>query len=129
MRIEHIAIWVKDLEKMKDFYIKYFRCKANDKYINKTNNFESYFLSFTDGARIELMRLPSVKENQDSSGGQYQGIAHFAIKLGNREKVDRLTKQLELDGYKIFSYPRETGDGYYESCIFDPEMNRVELVG
>ncbi len=124
MKIEHIAIWVKDLEKSKDFYIRYFGAKANTKYHNPKKNFSSYFLSFDGGCRIELMHHPL---NQQASTEQSFGLAHFAITLGSKTAVDHLTQQLEQDGLEVVGAPRTTGDGYYESVVRDPEGNRIEL--
>ena len=128
MFIHHLAIWTKNLEQLKKFYISYFDCKANPKYRNESNNFESYFLSFEDGAQIELMQMPNIPDNLNDPLRQYKGIMHFAISVGDREKVIDLTKQLKNDGLKIVSEPRVTGDGYFESCVLDPEGNRIEIV-
>lgn len=123
--IDHVAIWTNDLELLRDFFLTYFDCCANAKYRNNTTQFSSYFISFTEGARIELMQRPDIHKIGKET---YLGYAHIAINIGNREKVDALTTRLEHDGYKIISYPRVTGDGYYESVICDPENNRIELV-
>ncbi len=128
MFIDHVAIWTKDLEKIKAFYQKYFNFKSNNKYINKDKNFESYFLSFENGARIELMKMPGIPENKNDSIKQYIGITHIAINVNGRENVNRIMEKLKNDGYEVISLPRETGDGYYESCVLDPEGNRVEIV-
>lgn len=128
MFIDHIAIWVKDIEKMKLFYTEYFNCRSNEKYINNEKQFESYFLSFENGARLELMKMPQIPDNINNSIDQYIGIIHIAIKTGNKENVDKLTVQLQNDGYTVISEARETSDGYYESCILDPENNRIEIV-
>lgn len=126
MKIDHIAIWVTDLEKMKQFYLRYFDTTANEKYHNPKKNFSSYFLSFKNGARIEIMHRPEVKELFERFEFDV-GITHFAISVGSKEKVDELTETLRKDGYSIVGEPRTTGDGYYESVIEDPEGNRVEL--
>jgi lactoylglutathione lyase len=124
MQIDHIAIWTNDLEKVKNFYLRYFGCKSNEKYENTSKAFSSYFLSFSNGMRIELMKRLDIseKKNNDSIG-----LAHFAINVGTKDKVDSLTKILQHDGFIIESYPRITGDGYYESVIRDPEHNKIEL--
>ena len=127
MKIEHLAIWVKDLEAMKDFYCNYFQATANGKYINSTKQFQSYFLSFTEGPRLELMQMPSVPETKDNVYDQFTGLIHFAIALGSKEKVDAMTAQFLRDGFEVLDGPRYTGDGYYESVILDPEKNRIEL--
>lgn len=128
VKIEHLAIWVTDLEKMKLFYEKYFLAQAGEKYFNPTKNFSSYFLSFPEGPRLELMHKPNIPDNLNDSLKEYLGIIHFAISVGSKEKVDGLTEWLRRDGIKIVGEPRTTGDGYYESVVFDPEGNRVEIM-
>jgi lactoylglutathione lyase len=125
MQIDHIAIWTENLENEKDFYLKYFKCRANDKYINPVKQFSSYFINFNDGARIELMQRIDIREGR---AGDTLGIAHLALNVGSREKVDYLTEILEKDGVTIVSKPRITGDGYYESVILDPENNVIEIL-
>jgi lactoylglutathione lyase len=127
MRIEHVAMWVKDLEVMRSFYEKYFGAIAGEKYHNERADFTSYFLAFGTGCRLELMHKPSIVDNHDALHIEFTGIVHFAISLGEPEKVDALTDQLRLDGFSIVREPRTTGDGYYESVILDPEGNKVEL--
>ncbi|MCX8524233.1 VOC family protein [Chryseobacterium formosus] len=128
MKIEHIAIWVKDLEKTKAFYEKYFGAISNEKYYNPTKKFESYFLSFENVSRLEIMRKPDIQENNSSYDAQQFGIVHLAFSTGSKEKVDELTETLRKDGYKIAGEPRTSGDGYYESVILDPENNIVEII-
>ena len=125
MKIEHIAIWVQDLEGMRAFYEQYFGTATGEKYINPNKGFSSYFLQFpSGGARLELMKRHDI----DSTAAQQQlGWAHIAISLGSKQKVDELTANLAADGYTIKGQPRTTGDGYYESVILDPEGNKVEL--
>ena len=125
MKIEHIAIWTNQLEELKNFYIKYFNATSNEKYISKnTVGFESYFLSFDDGARLELMRQPNIlQKNNDNT----VGLTHIAFAVGSKEELDTLFSQMQKDGIKIASFPRITGDGYYEACVFDPDGNRVEI--
>ncbi|PKG23786.1 VOC family protein [Niallia nealsonii] len=124
MKIEHVAIWVNDLEGMREFYEIYFNCKSNTKYHNSVKKFESYFLTFESGARLEIMRKDGI--NKQNKGDKI-GWAHIAISLGNRESVNQLTDRLVKDGYPLVSAPRITGDGYYESVIEDPEENLIEL--
>ncbi|MEQ2527282.1 glyoxalase/bleomycin resistance/extradiol dioxygenase family protein [Robertmurraya yapensis] len=124
MKIEHIAIWVKDLEKMKTFYVSYFNGTSSSKYHNKDKEFESYFLTFDGGARLEIMRKSGIdKPDMDDR----IGWAHIAISLGSRESVNQMTARLQNDGYKHVNGPRVTGDGYYESVMEDPEGNLLEL--
>ncbi|MBN7811254.1 VOC family protein [Algoriphagus sp. H41] len=126
MRIEHLAIWVNDLEKMRAFYLDFFHLTSNEKYYNPKKEFSSYFLTFPSGARIELMHRPEVTGflNQDKANF---GLAHFAVSVGSKEQVDELTDRLRNSGYRIVGEPRTTGDGYYESVISDPEGNLVEI--
>ena len=125
--IHHIAVWVADLEKMKNFYVKYFHCTSNDGYTNPKTSFTSYFLTFGDGIKLELMEMPSVAETKNRIDKQFLGLAHIAVSVGSKAHVDQLTDQLVQDGFALASAPRTTGDGYYESCIFDPEFNRIEI--
>ncbi|MGM0923416.1 MAG: VOC family protein [Bacillota bacterium] len=124
MKIEHVAIWVNDLDGMREFYETYFNCKSNIKYHNREKKFESYFLTFDSGTRLEIMRKAGIdKQNRDDK----IGWAHIAISLGSREYVNQMTARLKNDGYPHISGPRITGDGYYESVIEDPEGNLIEL--
>ncbi len=125
MKIEHIAIWVSNLEKMKQFYENYFGARSGKLYHNPSKNFTSCFLTFSDGARLEIMHRPDIFKKNTSA--DTLGIAHFAISMGSKEKVDLLTEELHDDGFEVVGYPRTTGDGYYESVIKDPEGNLLEL--
>lgn len=126
MRIEHLAIWVSDLEPMKAFYQKYFDLQANEKYFNPKKEFSSYFLSFAHGARIELMHRPDIAGILTKAHPKL-GLAHFAISVGSKQNVDSLTERIRKDGYTLVGAPRTTGDGYYESIISDPEGNLIEI--
>ncbi len=125
MKIEHIALYVNDLEAAKNFFIKYFNASSNKIYHNPTTNFRSYFLSFDDGARLELMNRPEMSDLPKDFNPS--GYAHIAISVGSKEKVDSLTKRLRDDGYEIISGPRTTGDGYYESSVVGIEQNQIEI--
>ena len=127
MKIDHIAIWTQQLEKMKLFYAKYFNGKAGEKYINPRKNFESYFVEFDSGTRLELMEKLEVNSKLHDDRENYLGITHFAISTGDRSKVEPLTEQLRADGYHIIGEPRITGDGYFESVVLDPDGNKVEI--
>lgn len=124
LKIEHIAIWVKDIEKMRKFYTHYFGAKSNSLYVNEKKGFSSYFLAFSDGSRLELMRKETIN---GQSTPDHLGWAHTAFSVGSKEAVDSLTEKLKVDGYTIKGNPRTTGDGYYESVIEDPEGNIVEI--
>ncbi|MDZ7718827.1 MAG: VOC family protein [Balneolaceae bacterium] len=127
MHIEHLAIWTKDIDRMKKFYEKYFQATSNDLYINPTKKFKSYFLTFDSGARLELMQRPDIESNQSSDGREVYGYAHLAISVGSEETVNRLTNILKEDGFTVLDGPRRTGDGYYESVVTDPDGNRIEI--
>lgn len=125
IKIEHIAMYVNDLEGAKAFFEKYFNAKSNAKYHNTKTDFQSYFLSFDGGARLEIMSKPDVEVNDKAL--TKTGYAHLAFSVGSRENVDKLTEQLKSDGYSVLSGPRVTGDGYYESCVLGFENNLIEI--
>ena len=114
MRIEHVAVWTRDLERSRAFYERWLGARAGTRY--ERPGFASYFLSFESGARLELMQ-------GDGSGGG----AHFAVALGSERAVDELTAALAADGVPVLDGPRRTGDGYYESVVLDPDGNRIEI--
>ena len=125
MKIEHVALYVNDLEKARDCFIKYFGGKSNDGYHNKTTDFRSYFISFDDGSRLEIMTRPELADTPKEVNRT--GFIHLAFSVGSKEKVDELTARLKNDGYEVLSGPRTTGDGYYESCILGIENNQIEI--
>ena len=125
MKIEHIALYVNDLEEARKFFIKYLGAKSNDGYHNLKTNFRSYFLSFDDGERLELMNKPEMPDQPKNLART--GYAHIAFSVGGKEKVDALTARLKDGGYDVISGPRITGDGYYESCIVVIEGNQIEI--
>ncbi len=125
MKIEHVALYVNDLERAKDFFIKYFNAKSNDGYHNHKTDFKSYFLSFDDGARLEIMNKPEVSDLPKDLART--GYIHIAFSVGSKEKVDTITARLKNDGYEVVSGPRTTGDGYYESCVVAMEGNQIEI--
>ena len=125
MKIEHIAMYVQDLEKTRDFFVKYFAAKSNAMYHNPNTDFKSYFLSFDDGARLEIMQKPGVEAQTENQ--MRTGFIHVAISVGSKEQVDNLTETLKQDGYTVTSGPRTTGDGYYESCVVAVEGNLIEI--
>jgi lactoylglutathione lyase len=125
MHIDHIAIWTCNLEAEKDFFLKYFECKVNEKYVNPEKQFSSYFITFAGGARIELMNRADITTGR---AGETAGISHFAVNVGSREKVDMLTDEFERDEHVVIHKPRVTGDGYYESAVLDPENNVIEIM-
>jgi len=118
-------MYVNDLELARDFFVKYLGGVSNDGYHNKTTGFRSYFISFDDGARLEIMNKPSMDDLEKSVNRT--GYIHIAFSVGSVEEVDRLTSELKLDGFEVLSGPRTTGDGYYESCIVSFEGNQIEI--
>lgn len=128
MKIEHLGIWVNDLEVMRNFYLTYFDLTCGEKYTNETKGFSSYFLSFGESkTRLELMHKTGITDI-GVSRGENMGIAHFAVTVNSKEAVNSFTERLRTDGYTIKSEPRTSGDGYYESVILDPEGNWIELL-
>ena len=126
MKIDHVAMYVWDLEGAKEFFVRFFQAKPNDMYHNPKTGLKTYFLSFDDSSRLEIMNRPDMKEKPLDIF--YQGLIHLSFKLGSKEKVDELTKKLHEAGYEVLSGPRVTGDGYYESYILAFENNLLELV-
>lgn len=128
MHIEHLALWTRDLERTRAFYETYFDAVANDKYINPTKGFSSYFLSFpAGGPRLELMQMAGIPDIKNDAETQFLGLIHFAVSVGSEAAVDALTERLRPDGHAVVGEPRRTGDGYYESVVLDPERNRIEI--
>lgn len=125
MRLDHLAMYVKDLEATRSFFVRYFGASSNEMYHNPKTGLRTYFLSFGDGSRLEIMSRPDVVDNGRSL---FQaGYIHLAFSVGGKEKVDELTHALQADGFTVVSGPRTTGDGYYESCIEGPEGNLIEI--
>jgi lactoylglutathione lyase len=127
MRIEHVAIWTTDLARCKHFYVTHFGATAGPTYVNPAKRFESCFLSFTDGARLEAMTTTSLTLMELPPGTQRLGLTHLAISVGSERLVDELTQRLRNDGIVVVDGPRRTGDGYYESVVIDPDGNRIEI--
>ena len=125
MRIEHVALYVNDLEAARGFFVKYLNGCPNGGYHNPDTGFRSYFISFDEGARLEIMNKPRMEDHDKNLSRT--GYIHIAFSLGSMEKVDELTQKLREDGYEVVSGPRTTGDGYYESCIVGIEDNQIEL--
>ena len=123
MHIDHVAIWTRDLDRLKEFYETYFLASVGPRYVNSKKQFESIFLSFESGIRLELMQMPTVVETT----GAFSGYSHLAISVGTKEDVDTLTARLKADGYRVIDGPRWTGDGYYESSVLDCDGNPIEI--
>lgn len=125
MKIEHIAMYVTDIDAARDFFVKYFGAISDSGYHNPETNFRSHFMTFSDGARLELMTIPQIDDAKKTLFRT--GYAHIAFSVGSAARVDELTQELRTAGYWIQSEPRRTGDGYYESCIADIEGNLIEI--
>lgn len=125
MKIEHIAMYVVDLEKAKEFFTEFLEGKANSGYHNVKTGFRSYFITFDDGARLEIMTKPEMHDDEKEMART--GYIHIAFSVGSEEKVNELTSKLKKSGYEVVSGPRTTGDGYYESCIVGIEGNQIEI--
>jgi lactoylglutathione lyase len=126
-RIEHIALWTDDIERLAHFYAQYLGGAVGPPYRNPARGFESRFVSFEDGARLELMQTTQLEPVRHAHGAQRMGLTHLAIALGSAQRVDELTTVLRSAGFRVLDGPRRTGDGYYESVVLDPDGNRIEL--
>lgn len=137
MKIEHVAIWVQDIDKVCEFYRKYFGGVVHPIYHNPVKQFTSRFVTFGDGARLEIMHRPDIDVGTNVwpvtsptfhvEHSEHLGFAHLSFSVGSKEEVDRLTRQMSDDGIQMIGEPRTTGDGYYESVVLDPEGNRIEI--
>jgi lactoylglutathione lyase len=129
MRIEHIAIWCKNLEAMKDFYSTVLGGTSSEQYTNPTTGFSSYFITFpSGGARLELMQKPDIAPNLNALDPQSFGLIHFAIEVGSEAKVWEMVDILKAKNCPILRGPRTTGDGYFEVETVDIEGNRLEIM-
>ena len=125
MKIEHVAVYVNNLHAVRDFFVTYLGGSSNDGYHNSRTGFRSYFISFEDGARLELMTKPGMADQEKPLNRT--GYAHIAFSVGSKERVDSLTVKLKDAGFEVISGPRTTGDGYYESCVVVIEDNQIEI--
>lgn len=126
-RLDHVALWTDDIERLASFYSRYFGAKVGERYLNDSKGFESRFVTFEGGARLEIMRTTSLHPVPQVPDTQRMGLTHLALSLGSMELVDELTGRLRDAGYPVIDGPRRTGDGYYESVVLDPDGNRVEI--
>jgi lactoylglutathione lyase len=99
VKIDHIAIWTVELERLRTFYEKYFWAKSGAKYKNNKKNFESYFLEFDDNCRLEIMQMTGIPLTSNDIYKQFTGLIHVAISVGSKQHVDSLTETLRKDGY------------------------------
>jgi lactoylglutathione lyase len=125
MRIDHVALWTRDLERLRAFYERYFGARAGARYENPAKQFTSYFLRFDSGARLELMQRPDI--SAEGAANPSLGLAHFAVAVGDEGAVDALAGRMRAAGHPVIDGPRRTGDGYYEAVVLDPDGNRVEI--
>jgi lactoylglutathione lyase len=126
-RIEHIALWTEDIDRLAGFYAEYFGAGIGPLYVNAAKGYESRFLTFESGARLELMKTSRLRPIRHEPGAQRMGLTHLAIALGEERRVEQLTGVLRQAGFAVLDGPRRTGDGYYESVVVDPDGNRLEL--
>jgi lactoylglutathione lyase len=127
IRIDHVALWTRDVDRLVAFYCTYFAGNAGDRYVNTTKGFESRFVSFDSGARLEIMKTTSLRPVEPGPGAQRMGLTHLALSVGSENDVNQLIERLRHDGHPIVDNPRRTGDGYYEGVALDPDGNRVEI--
>ncbi len=127
MHIEHVALWVRDIERLRSFYETYFQALAGPRYVNERKHFTSYFLRFESGARLELMSRPQLTSAPGGAEAPPAGYAHLALSVGSREAVDALAERMRREGHPVVDGPRQTGDGYYECVVLDPDGNRLEI--
>ncbi len=123
MRIDHIACWTKDIDRLAAFYTRYFNVEIKPLYYNPAKQFTSRFLVFPDGGRLEVMHNPDIQKSSEKS----IGFVHLAISVGSKEAVDNLVETMRVDGFPSLDGPRWTGDGYYEAVVQDPDGNRIEI--
>jgi len=126
-RVEHVAVWTGDIDRLRDFYVRFFGARAGGPYRNPAHAFESCFLEFDGGARLEIMCTGQLELAEAAPGAQRRGLTHLAIAVGSEDRVDALTREIAAAGHRVLDEPRRTGDGYYESVVLDPDGNRIEL--
>jgi len=129
MKLEHIAIWTDNIELLRNYYVSFFDGQSNEMYINPKTQFQSYFISFKSGARLEIMSMPNIPENtNDTINVQHKGIIHIAFSVATKQEVDAKAALLQANGFELLNGPRVTGDGYYEFVTLDPDKNRLEVI-
>lgn len=129
MKLEHIAIWTDNIKLLRDYYVSFFDGQSNEIYINPKTQFQSYFISFESGARLEIMSMPNIPDNtNDTINAQHKGIIHIAFSVDSKQEVDVKAALLQANGFKILNGPRISGDGYYEFVTLDPDNNRLEVI-
>ena len=128
MHIEHVALWADDIERLCQFYMRYFAADVGPRYENASKGFSSRFVSFESGARLEVMQTTTLHPARHVAGAQRMGLTHFAVSLGSEQAVNAMVERMQQDGVPVIDGPRRTGDGYYEAVILDPEGNRIELM-
>jgi lactoylglutathione lyase len=126
MRIDHVALFCKDLEQMRQFFLDYFEAVSNEQYHNPRTGLRTYILTFSNGdTQLELMQRSDTIDADPSKPNV--GFIHISFAVGSKEAVDAKTQELRNAGYHVTSGPRTTGDGYYESCILGPEGIQIEI--
>ncbi len=129
MKLEHIAIWTDNIELLRNYYVSFFDGQSNEMYINPKTQFQSYFIAFESGARLEIMSMPNIPDNtNDIINAQHKGIIHIAFSVDSKQEVDAKAALLQTNGFELLNGPRVTGDGYYEFVTLDPDKNRIEVI-
>jgi len=129
MKLEHIAIWTDNIELLRNYYVSFFDGQSNEMYINPKTQFQSYFIAFESGARLEIMSMPNIPDNtNDTINAQHKGIIHIAFSVDSKQEVDAKAALLQTNGFELLNGPRVTGDGYYEFVTLDPDKNRIEVI-
>ena len=126
-RLAHVAVWTEHIDRLATFYVTYFGARAGARYVNPAKGFESVFLEFADGGRLEVMRTTRLALTVATPGAERAGLTHLALSVGSEQRVDELTRRMAVDGHVVVDGPRRTGDGYYESVVLDPDGTRVEV--
>ena len=98
MFVEHIAVWVRDLEKkMAEFYETYFGAQRSEKISQHQDWVSILFLRFDSGSRIEL----TTKQHLHPGGTDTLGYTHLAMALKSQAEVDAYAQRFVSDGFLL----------------------------
>lgn len=125
MRIQHVALWTRDIEAAARFWADHFGARVGDRYESaRRPGFVSRFVRLEGGAAIELMTGPWLAAAEPEL--EREGWAHIAVTVGSREMVRSLAERLQAAGLLV-SAPRLTGDGFFEAVARTPDGALVEI--